>query len=87
MEPSAEQASVEERKQQVQVRNALGWGKINALIKWLNPGGERNSLILPWMWDFEFDYMVRTRNALGWGKINEFIKTVNPCGQRDSLSR
>ena len=71
----------------IQVRNALGWGTINDLIGWLNPGGNRDSLVLPWMWDFEFDYRVRTRNALGWEKVNEFIKTINPGGVRPSLLR
>ena len=29
---------------QVKKRNELGWGVINDLIKWLNPGGQRTSL-------------------------------------------
>ena len=83
----SEVSSVEEIKNMIKVRNELGWGTINDLMKWLNPGGNRDSLICAWRQRQEIEYLIKSRNALGWGEINEFIKSYNPGGLRDSLLR
>ena len=76
-----EQANVRERKEAVQVRNALGWGKINNIIHWLNPKGIRDSLRN----EQQRNEAVRMRNACGWGEINQLVHMLNPKGRRDSL--
>ena len=81
----SEVSSAEEIKNMIKVRNELGWGKINDFIKWLNPGGKRDSLIL--QRKQEVENLIQSRNALGWGEINEFIKQQNPGGFRPSLLR
>ena len=73
-----EESNAHEIKTMLQVRDELGWRKINDLIKWHNPGGMHDSLTSP-------RKMLESRNALGWGVINEFIKRHNPGGVRDSL--
>ena len=80
-----EESSAKETKKMLQVRNELGWGVINDIIKWLNPGGLRDSLTSPRTQ--EVKNLLESHNALGWGVINEFIKWHNPGGIRDSLLR
>ena len=81
----SEESSAQEVKKMLKVRNELGWGMINNFIKWLNPGGLRDSLILPRTQVAA--KILESRNVLGWGTINEFIKKHNPGGLRDSLLR
>ena len=81
----SEVSNAEEIKNMIKVRNELGWGNINNFIKWANPGGNRDSLVLHWKQKLE--NLIQSRNALGWGKVNEFIKQQNPDGVRDSLLR
>ena len=85
MEPSTESVNVQDRKEKVEVRNALGWGNINELTKWLNPGGNRDSLCSYGHEKYLMEEAVKIRNALGWGKINAMIKWLNPGGKDDSL--
>ena len=80
-----EVSSAEEVKKMLKVRNELGWGMINNFIKWLNPEGKRDSLIVQWR--LEVENLIESRSALGWEIINEFIKQQNPNGVRPSLLR
>ena len=80
-----EESNVQEVKQMLKVRNELGWDKINNFIKWLNPEGKQDSLIVQWR--LEVENLIELRDALGWGGINEFIKQQNPDGLRPSLLR
>ena len=81
----SEVSNAEEIKNMIKVRNELGWGAINNFIKWLNPDGLHDSLVLQWRQ--EMQNLITSRKELGWGDIDEFIKKHNPEGCRPSLLR